>query len=88
MRFLPWMVVDHTRRDSESKNVKGVAMRERAKLPPQPLRLRGNAASPVFIRSEFGRSMLNEHRGGDLTEWISDGDEIIVDLVGRYENPE
>jgi hypothetical protein len=39
-----------------------------------------------FIRSEFGRSMLNEHRGGDLTEWISDGDEIIVDFVGRYEN--
>ena len=30
--------------------------------------------------------MLNEHRGGDLTEWISDGDEIIVDFVGRYEN--
>jgi hypothetical protein len=30
--------------------------------------------------------MLNEHRGGDLKEWISDGDEIIVDFVGRYEN--
>jgi hypothetical protein len=29
--------------------------------------------------------MLNEHRGGDLTEWISDGDEIIVDFVARYE---
>jgi hypothetical protein len=32
--------------------------------------------------------MLNEHRGGDLKEWISDGDEIIVDFVGRYENGE
>ena len=30
--------------------------------------------------------MLNEHYCGDLTEWISDGDEIIVDFVGRYEN--
>jgi len=40
----------------------------------------------VFIRSEFGGSMLNEHHGRDLTEWISDGNEIIVDFVGRYEN--
>lgn len=49
-------------------------------------RIREMGSFSVFIRSEFGRSMLNEHRGGDLTEWISDGDEIIVDFVGRYEN--
>ena len=48
-------------------------------------RIREMGSFSVFIRSEFGRSMLNEHRGGDLTEWISDGDEIIVDFVGRYE---
>jgi hypothetical protein len=49
-------------------------------------RVRGMDTFDVFIRSEFGRSMLNEHRGGDLTEWISDRDKIIVDFVGRYEN--
>ena len=49
-------------------------------------RIREMGSFSVFIRSEFGRSMLNEHHGGDLTEWISDGDEIIVDFVGRYEN--
>jgi Sulfotransferase family len=49
-------------------------------------RIREMGSFSVFIRSEFGRSMLNEHRGGDLTEWISDGDAIIVDFVGRYEN--
>jgi len=48
-------------------------------------RVREMGPFSVFIRSEFGRSMLNEHRGGDLTEWISDGDGIIVDFVGRYE---
>ena len=50
------------------------------------VRIREMGTFSVFIRSEFGRSMLNEHRGGDLTEWISDGDKIIVDFVGRYEN--
>ena len=40
----------------------------------------------VFSRSEFGGSMLNEHHGRDLTERISDLNEIIVDFVGRYEN--
>jgi hypothetical protein len=49
-------------------------------------RIREMGSFSVFIRSKFGRSMLNEHRGGDLTEWISDRDEIIVDFVGRYEN--
>jgi Sulfotransferase family len=49
-------------------------------------RVREMGSFSVFIRSEFGQSMLNEHRGSDLTEWISDGDEIIVDFVGRYEN--
>src|SRR5207237_5999929 len=49
-------------------------------------RVREMGTFSVFIRSEFGRFMLNEHRGGDLTEWISDGEEIIVDFVGRYEN--
>jgi len=48
-------------------------------------RIREMGSFSVFIRSEFGRSMLNEHRGGDLTEWISDGDEIIVDFIARYE---
>jgi len=49
-------------------------------------RVREMGTFSVFIRSEFGRFMLNEHRGGDLTEWISDGEEIIVNFVGRYEN--
>ena len=49
-------------------------------------RVREMGTFSVFIRSEFGRSTLNEHHGGDLTEWISDGDGIIVDFVGRYEN--
>jgi hypothetical protein len=49
-------------------------------------RVREMGTFGVFIRSEFGRLMLNEHHGGDLTEWISDCDEIIVDFVGRYEN--
>jgi hypothetical protein len=48
--------------------------------------VRGMGSFSVFIRSEFGRSMLNEHHGRDLTEWISDCDKIIVDFVGRYEN--
>jgi len=49
-------------------------------------RIREMGSFSVFIRSEFGGSMLNEHHGRDLTEWISDGNEIIVDFVGRYEN--
>jgi len=49
-------------------------------------RVREMGTFSVFIRSEFGRLMLNEHYGGDLTEWISDGHEIVVDFVGRYEN--
>ena len=48
-------------------------------------RIRKMGSFSVFIRSEFGHSMLNEQPGGDLTEWISDGDGIIVDFVGRYE---
>jgi len=49
-------------------------------------RIRKMGSFSVFIRSELGHSMLNEQPGGDLTEWISDCDEIIVDFVGRYEN--
>src|SRR5438045_8920878 len=47
-------------------------------------RIREMGSFSVFIRSEFGRCMLNEHRGGDLTEWITDGDGIIIDFIGRY----
>ena len=55
-------------------------------IPKCAARIREMGSFSVFIRSEFGGSMLNEHHGRDLTEWISDGNEIIVDFVGRYEN--
>jgi hypothetical protein len=42
----------------------------------------------AFIRSPYGSEMINEQQGKDLTDWISDGDKVIVDLVGRYENLE
>jgi len=50
------------------------------------VRIREMGTFSVFIRSEFGRLMLNEHRGSDLRERISDGDRIMVDFVGRCEN--
>ena len=44
----------------------------------------------ALFLSSFARNSvvpcLTNTGGGDLTEWISDGDEIIVDFVGRYEN--
>ena len=40
----------------------------------------------VFIRSDYGINMLNEQPGRDLLDWISEGDKVIVDFVGRYEN--
>src|SRR6266566_3325798 len=43
-------------------------------------------ALSVFIRSEFGGSMLNEHHGRDFFFRQKTAYEIIVDFVGRYEN--
>jgi Sulfotransferase family len=39
-----------------------------------------------FIRSRYGTRMINEHYATDLMDWLTDGDAIIVDFIGRYEN--
>jgi hypothetical protein len=38
-----------------------------------------------FLISPHGSEMINERRGRDMLEWICDGDDVIVDFVGRYE---
>lgn len=38
-----------------------------------------------FIYSKYGQEMLNEQEG-DIIDWISDGNDIIVDFIGRFEN--
>ena len=40
----------------------------------------------AFLESDFGLVMLNEQPGRDLLEWITEGGEVIVDFVGRYES--
>lgn len=42
----------------------------------------------AFAQSQYGSEMVNECHGRDLLEWISDGDKIIVDFVGKYESLE
>jgi hypothetical protein len=38
-----------------------------------------------FIKSEYGLEMINEQRGRDLLDWISDDNKVIIDFVGRFE---
>ena len=38
-----------------------------------------------FIRSKYGKTMINEYEG-NMFDWISENGRIIVDFVGRFEN--
>ena len=42
----------------------------------------------AFVQSQYGSGMVNECYGRDLLEWISDGNKIIVDFIGKYESLE
>ncbi|MEY2481196.1 MAG: hypothetical protein QOI04_2123 [Verrucomicrobiota bacterium] len=57
-----------------------------ASLAPQVSRIRKMGSFRAFLESDFGQTMINEQGGRDLSEWIAEGDKVIVDFVGRYEN--
>lgn len=41
---------------------------------------------PAFLRSRYGKEMINEHVGRDFTDWLAEDGTVIVDFIGRYEN--
>ncbi len=55
-------------------------------LMPHVSRIREMKSFGVFVNSEYGQRMINEQPGQDLLDWISDGDNVIIDFVGQYEN--
>ena len=57
-----------------------------ASLAPHVSRIRGLGSFGAFMNSEYGLKMINEQPGRDLLDWISDGGNVVVDFVGRYEN--
>jgi hypothetical protein len=57
-------------------------------LPPhrrKAVRVKKMPDFTEFMASEFGKYMINE-RYGNLYDWISERDEIIVDYVGKVES--
>jgi len=38
-----------------------------------------------FMHSKYGRKMINEFKG-NMFNWLSENDEVIVDFVGKFEN--
>jgi len=56
-------------------------------LDPDVRAVRRLGSFSAFVKSPFGRTMINEY-SGDMFDWYSENGEVIVDFIARFENLE
>lgn len=55
-------------------------------LAPDAAKVKAMKDFGEFIRSDYGRTMINEQVGTDCCEWLTADGETVVDFVGKFEN--
>jgi hypothetical protein len=60
------------------------APRQKRLLDPDVRAVRRLGSFDAFVRSRYGREMINEYRG-DLFDWFSEDGTVIVDAIARFE---
>jgi hypothetical protein len=54
-------------------------------MDPDVRAVRRLGSFSAFVKSPFGRTMINEYTG-DMFDWYSENGEVIVDFIARLEN--